>query len=334
MRALQSHVTTIGTFVAGIVLVGIVPFAVAPFTLADLTLYAAMAILAMSLGFIWGFGGILSFGQSVFFGVGGYTYAIVALNFDSPSLALLAAIAVAVIGALLLGYFIFWGRLSDVYLAVITLTISLIFFMLINSMSSSIYRIGDVPIGGYNGIPGIPPLVVPGTDRSLSVAETYVLVVTVALLVYLGLSWLIRTKFGRILCSIKENEVRAELLGYDARLYKLAAFAVGAAIAGMAGALFAVYSGLINPDVFGIGFSAQIIVWVMLGGLGTLIGPALGAVLIQMLVVWFGKVQVIDANMALGVLFIVAVLLVPAGLVPRLQGLLAVAFGNLARSRP
>lgn len=334
MRALPNLITTVGTLIAGVVLIGIVPFAVAPFTLADLTLYAAMAILAMSLGFIWGFGGILSFGQSVFFGVGGYTYAIVALNFDCPSLALLTAVAVAVTGALLLGYFIFWGRLSDVYLAVITLTISLIFFMLINSMSSSIYRIGDVPIGGYNGIPGITPLVVPGTDRSLSVSETYVLVVAVALLVYLGLSWLIRTKFGRVLRSIKENEVRAELLGYDARFYKLAAFAIGAAIAGMAGALFAVYSGLINPDVFGIGFSAQIIVWVMLGGLGTLVGPALGAVLIQMLVVWLGKVQIIDANVALGVLFIVSVLLVPAGLVPRVREFLAAALGNIARSGP
>lgn len=334
MNTLRNHASAIGASVLGILLIWILPFMVEPFTLADLTLYAAMAILAMSLGFVWGFGGILSFGQSVFFGLGGYTYAIVALNFDSPSIALLVGVAVAVAGAVLLGYFIFWGRLSDVYLAVITLTISLIFFMLINSMSSSVYRIGSVPIGGYNGIPGIPPLVIPGTDRSLTLSETYVLVVAVALLVYLGLSWLIRTKFGRILRSIRENEVRAELLGYDARLYKLAAFAIGAAIAGIAGALFAVYSGLINPDVFGMGFAAQIIVWVMLGGLGTLIGPALGAVAIQMLVVWLGKVQIIDANMALGALFVVFVLLVPAGLVPRVQQFLAAALGNVSRSRP
>jgi ABC-type branched-subunit amino acid transport system permease subunit len=313
-----------------IVLLFVVPATVAPFRLLDLSLYAIMAILAMSLGFVWGFGGILSFGQSLFYGLGGYTYAILVLNFGDSTLPAIAAIALPALFAWMLGYFMFWGRVSDVYLSVITLTVSLIFFMLINSMSGSAFRIGVVPIGGYNGIPGIPPINVPGDPaRALDTDAMYYLGVVLALAVYLGLRVLLATRFGRVLRSIRENETRTELLGYDTRKFKLLAYIVGAGLAGMAGMLYATWGGLINPDAFSMAFAAQIIVWVMLGGLGTLVGPMVGAIVIQTLILWLGRVRIADANMVLGAIFIVFVLLVPGGIVPKLRDL-----AKLAARRP
>ncbi|MDU6725880.1 MAG: branched-chain amino acid ABC transporter permease, partial [Bradyrhizobium sp.] len=111
-----------------IVAIAVVPSVIELFALMQLTLFAAMAVLALSLAFIWGFGGILSFGQTAFFGLGGYAYAIAAVNFQDSTPAILLAIAVPALFAAILGYFIFFGRISDVYLGVITLTVTLILF--------------------------------------------------------------------------------------------------------------------------------------------------------------------------------------------------------------
>src|SRR5262249_29511127 len=218
------------------------------FELVDFTVFAIMATRALSLAFVWGFAGILSLGQSVFFGLGGYAYAIAVLNIGESTLPALLGILLPMVFAVLLGYFMFWGRISDVYLAVITLTVSLIFFHLINSTSGGQYRIGSAPIGGYNGIPGLPPLNVPGNPAAqLGFEATYDLAVSFAFAIYFGLRWLLATRFGRIVVSIRENESRAELLGYDTRRYKLAAYVIGAGIAGAAGVLYASWQNLIGP---------------------------------------------------------------------------------------
>jgi branched-chain amino acid transport system permease protein len=132
------------------------------FNLMQLTVFIIMAILTLSLALIWGFAGILCFGQAAFFGLGGYAYALAAPNVDGSFVPVLLSIAVPVAFATVLGYFVFYGRISNVYLGVITLTVSLILFALVNSTAGDQYRIGRAPIGGYNGIPSIPPLHLPG----------------------------------------------------------------------------------------------------------------------------------------------------------------------------
>src|SRR5699024_7455224 len=124
----------------------------------NLTGFAVLAILALSLGLGWGFGGILALGQSAFFGVGAYVYATVAINMGDSTWALLAGVVVAVIFAACIGYFTFYGRVSDIYLAVISLTVPLILLNLINSASGPAYQFGEVHLRGYNGIPGVPPV--------------------------------------------------------------------------------------------------------------------------------------------------------------------------------
>lgn len=304
----------------GAFLIFALPRLVETFVLVDFTLYAALAILAMSLAFVWGYCGILSLGQAVFFGIGGYAYGVSVLNVADSTLPVVLAIVLPMIFAVMLGYFMFWGRISDVYLAVITLTVSLIFFLVISSTSGGEYKIGTSPLGGYNGIPGLPALNLPGRpDRQLDFEEMYALTVALALATYFFLRWLLVTRFGKVIVAIRENEVRVGLLGYDSRKYKLAAYVIGAGVAGLGGALYAAWGGLINPDVFGIAFAAQVVVWVLIGGLGTLLGPVIGVVGIQWLVGWLGKTKITDANIILGAIFVAFVLFAPAGILPKVR---------------
>lgn len=321
--------------IGGFVLLCGIPFIAETYTLFNLTVFAAMAIFALSLGLVWGFGGILSLGQSVFFGLGAYAYAITAINFGDSTPALLAAIVVPAVVALLIGYFAFFGRVTDVYFGVISLTTSLILYSLVNSTSDQSFVIGKAPLGGYNGIPSVPPINWPlMPEWALGFDEMYYLTGALLLAVYIGLRLLLGSPFGRICIGVRESEARAELLGYDSRRYKLGMFCIGAAVAGLAGALFAAWGSFIGPDSFSVSFAAQAIIWVMFGGLGTLIGPVIGCMLLQAVTTWLGQVKIVDPNIVLGSIFIAAVLLLPQGIVPALQGAYRRVLIRLKLGRP
>lgn len=297
---------------------------VAPFyILLQITLYFSFAILALSLAFIWGFGGVFSFGQAAFFGLGGYTYAVLSINMGSSTVPLIAAILVPTAFALLLGYLMFYGRLSSVYLAVITLVVTLIFHKFLGHTAGFEYSIGKAHLGGYNGIPAIPPINVPGDITKFAYPEDMFYIAGVALvLVYFGLRWLLASYFGRALIGIRENETRAELLGYDVRFYKMIAFGIAGAIAALGGVMFTNWNSFIDPHVFDLGMSAQIIIWVVVGGLSTLIGPIIGAFALGILALELGTQQTVDVNLILGAILVVMVLFVPEGFVPTVRRLL------------
>jgi branched-chain amino acid transport system permease protein len=327
-----------GLNLLGIVLIGIIGLAfmfltprVAELdTVLDLTVYMIMAILALSLALIWGYGGILCFGQSAFFGLGAYTYAIAMFNIGESTLPFLLAIILPAAFAALLGYFMFYGRISDVYLGVITLTVTLILFNSVNSTAGPEFHIGAARLGGFNGIPGIPPLNWPfDKNAPIDLEGMFYLSTASLLLTYFGLRLLLASQFGRVMVGIRENERRAELLGYDPRAYKLATFTIGGALAGFAGCLFANWGNFVSPTIFGLAQSAQIIIWVIVGGRGTLIGPVIGCIGIQWLTAalganqpsggsdWWSKIFA-NAPLILGIILIAFVLLVPKGLVPTL----------------
>jgi len=204
-----------------------IPQWVDDFALIQITIYVVMAILAISQAFIWGFSGILCFGQATFFGLGAYTYALAVVNMGESTLPVLLAIALPGMFAVLLGYFMFYGRLSDVYMGVITLTVSLIFFSSVNSTAGPEWRIGNAPLGGFNGIPAIPSINFPGNPEDPLDAVTFFYLCAFSLIaIYGGLRWLISSRIGHVIVAIKENEQRATLLGFDARAFKLFAFTV------------------------------------------------------------------------------------------------------------
>ena len=320
------------TLAVGVVLLIALPHMLDDFALVQATIYAVMSILAVSLGFIWGFGGILCFGQSAFFGLGAYTYAIAVTNIGDSTVPFLLAIVLPAAFAAVLGYLIFYGRLSDVYMGVITLTITLILFNLINSTAGPEWKIGNAPLGGFNGIPGIAPLNMPGNvDDVIGPRGLFELSLGALLLVYVLLRALLALKVGRVIVAGKENEQRLLLLGYDTRAYKLFTFVLGAAIAGLAGCLFANWGAFTSPTIFGLAQSAQIIIWVIVGGLGTLIGPVVGCVAIQWLTTQIGTQQTVNSNLVLGAILVGFVLMLPRGIVPAIGSLGAMLVRKMRR---
>ena len=321
--------------VAALALILGIPLVSEVYTLYNLTVFAVLAMLALSLGLVWGIGGILALGQSAFFGIGAYVYALLSVNLGDSTLAVPAAMAAPLVLAVLVGYFTFFGRISDVYFAVISLTIPLILLSLINSASGPAYQFGKAHLGGYNGIPAVPPLNVPFDPSAVLSFEGMYYVAALALLtVYLMLRVLVAGRFGRVVEAVRENELRAELLGYDARYYKLGVFCIGAAIAGLAGAFYAAWGASVGPTVFSLSFTAQAVVWVLFCGLGTLLGPIVGCFLVQGLSTWLGSVSRISPEIALGLLFIVAVLLVPNGIVPSIRDRIRARLTGSAGGQP
>ena len=310
----------IAGLVASVIAIFVLPHVLELFTLINATIYVSMAILTLSLALIWGYGGILCFGQAAFFGLGGYTYAVAAINFGDSTWAVVIAMVAPALVAALVGYFIFWGRIGDVYLGVITLTMTLIFFKFFNATAGDAYKIGKAALGGFNGIPSTPPLNLPwDVGTQLAPEDIWYVAASLLVMLYFGSRWLLTTAFGRVVVSIRENERRSELLGYDVRRYKLGIFTIGGAIAGIAGILFA-NCVFVSPTMFSLFYNGQVIIWVTVGGLGTLLGPIFGSIALQMIVAKLGTIGWLDPNLVLGTILILFVLLVPSGIQPVLQG--------------
>ena len=283
------------------------------------TILIAYAMMALSLSFIWGQGGILCFGQTAFFGLGGYAFALGSIILGDAWAALPFAIIIPAIFAAGLGAMMFYGRLSDVYSAVVTLVVTLILFTFMNSTAGEGYTLFGARLGGYNGIPGFDPLYVPGSpDDFLFDLPLYSFFVVLLALAYFGLRVLLKSSFGRIIVGIRENELRAELMGYDIRLYKTITFAIGGALAGLAGAMFADWAEQITPKVFGLALAAESIIWVIVGGSSSLFGAIVGAAALGYLKFRLGEQQLIDNSLIMGGLLILFVLLLPRGVVPML----------------
>ena len=299
------------------------PPSIGLFHLITATVWAALALLALSLAFAWGAGGILCFGQTAFFGLGGYAYAVAGLNFGQGTLALPVAVGVAALAAAALGWLMFYGRVGDVYMGVITLTVTLILFKFANSTAGEQWRIGEAALGGFNGIPQTPPLNWPGDPDSPLMPETIFQVAVVCLFgCYAMVKCLLLTRFGRVAMAIRENALRAELLGYDVRAHRLGVFAIGGAMAGLAGALFA-NCVFVSPTMFSLSYAGQVVIWVLVGGVGTFVGPMAACVALQVLASWAGTIEGLDPNVLLGGVLLAAVLGVPGGVQPAAEGLLA-----------
>lgn len=294
------------------------------------TILLVWALFALSLGLMWGYAGLLSFGHTAYFGLGAYVYAIAVVNIGESTVPLLLAILVPAIVAAIIGAMMFYGRISDVYMGVITLVVSLILFKFMSATAGDQYAIGDARLGGFNGIPGFAVLNVPGLpDVSLFGVPMYYVAAVALLGCYLVSRWILARSFGRVLVGIRENEARCELLGYSVPAYKTAIFSISAAMAGLAGCLFANWAEIVTPSVFSLRSAAEVIIWVIVGGLGTLVGPILGAIVLGMLKLLLSEQTVIDNSLILGFILVVVVLAIPRGVVPALQGW----FGKRTRIR-
>jgi urea transport system permease protein len=298
------------------------PLVVDGYTVGNTAYFFVWVFIALSLCLIWGYGGSLSFGQTAFFGIAGYGYGILTINFGSAHgftlIALLLAVAVAALFALLLGYFMFFGRIAGVFLGIVTLAVTLMFERFMAQTAGPEWHIGAARLNGFNGMSAMPPITIPwfGEDIVLFAdIGLYYFVLGLLVLVYLGLRILMNSAFGNVIVAIRENPERAEMLGYDIRKYQLITFVIGAALAGLSGVLYTAWGQYITPSSMGMTAAALPLIWVAVGGRSDLTSTLIGTLVVLSA---FQALTIYGSQYALvfmGVLLVLTVLIAPNGLV-------------------
>jgi len=281
------------------------------------------AFLGLSLCLVWGYTGIFSFGQVAFYGIAGYTFGIVSINVTGPVgtvVGLVVAVAVAGAFAFLVGYFMFYGGVSDVYVAIITLAVTLVLNTFMGQTAGEAWAVGAARLGGFNGMTEIPSLALGVGDTAITITDAafYYFVVGTLLVTYLGLRVLVNSDIGYVMVGIRENQDRTELFGYNTQKVKLGVFTFGGVLAGFGGVVYASWGNYIDPSVFGITFAALPIIWVATGGRKWLGGAIIGTFAVtfvsQKLSVFGGQYSLV----ILGALLLFVILVLPEGFVPQL----------------
>jgi urea transport system permease protein len=327
-------------------------FHLSDFSLNRFGKFLAFGILALGLDLIWGYTGILSLGQGVFFGLGAYCMGMHLMltigkesvygtdmpdfmvwnqvkelplfwkPFYSFPVAVIGAILVPMAFALVFGFFAFRSRIKGVYFAIITQALALVAWLVFNR--------NDTNLGGTNGLTDFKQVIgfrlsEPGTQRVL-----YVITVLCLGASYLFCQWIIRSRAGRVLVAVRDSEKRVVFSGYTPANYKLFVFVVAAALAGLAGMLYAPQVGIITPAQIGVLPSLEMVIWVAVGGRASLAGAVLGAVSVNygrsVLTNYFPELW----PFILGGLFVLVVLLFPDGLI----GMMRKGKSLLSRNKP
>jgi branched-chain amino acid transport system permease protein len=230
-------------------------------------------ILAVSLNIVVGFAGQISLGHAAFFAVGAYTSSLLAMKFGIPFwIGIFAAGLVSLVFGILLG--VPTLRVRDIYLSVVTICFGLMVQLALVNLESI--------TGGARGIYGIPRPSIAGF-AFMTPQSYYYIILFFALLTIFSTLRLLRSRFGRAFLSIRENELAAEIVGVKTTYYKILAFAISSFYAGLSGSLYAHYVSYINPDAFTFGTSVDVLVMIVIGGLGNIWGSVIGAIVITLL---------------------------------------------------
>ncbi len=295
------------------------------------------ALVAVAMDLIWGYGGILSLGHGIFFALGGYAFGMYLMRqighdgsygADLPDFmvfldwkefpwywqgtdhflwAALLVILIPALVAFVFGYFAFRSRIKGVYFSIITQALTYAAMLLF-------FR-NETGFGGNNGFTDFKRIL----GYSVTSPETRVVLFALSALALAATlvlaSWLVHSKFGRVLTAVRDAESRVMFLGYNPLWYKLSIWVLSAALCGIAGGLYVPQVGIINPSEMSPANSIEIAVWVAVGGRATLIGPVIGAFVVNLAKSWFTVSFPEYWLFFLGLLFIVVTLLLPRGIV-------------------
>ncbi|AFZ05764.1 urea ABC transporter membrane protein [Oscillatoria nigro-viridis PCC 7112] len=301
--------------------------------------FLALAIAALGIDLIWGYTGLLSLGHGVFFAIGGYAlamhlklqipptassqlpefmnlYGVTELPwfwqpFYSFPFSVFAVVLIPAILGALLGYLVFRNRIRGVYFSILTQAATIVFFNFFNGQQKL--------INGTNGLTDFKTLFGATVNDRDTQYIFYILTILFLAATYALCRWLTSGRFGRLLVAIRDDEIRLRFSGYNPTGYKVLVFAISAGLAGIAGALFTVQTGIISPKAMDIAFSIEMVIWVAVGGRATLSGAILGALLVN-----FGKSFLSEQFPEVwlffqGALFLIVVTVLPDGLVGWLQ---------------
>ncbi|HEX9194108.1 MAG TPA: branched-chain amino acid ABC transporter permease [Burkholderiales bacterium] len=305
-----------GALIAAIVALAVLPFLAEKFTVQIFTKIMIMAILAMSLDLLLGYAGLVSFGHAAFYGAAGYALALVTPQYQAANFwtSFPLAIAASALLALAIGFFVV--RTRGIYFIMVTLAFAqMLFFVFFDTKIA----------GGSDGVYiDVRPVARIGGWQPFNLdnfAHVYYLALVFLVLTYVLLRVVLGSPFGRVLAGIRVNEHRMRSLGYPTFRYKLACFVIAGGIAGVAGYLSAVQFGVVNPEMLGWHLSAAVMMMVILGGMGTLVGPAIGAAIWMLLELGFQSLPQAGGidfgkhwQLFMGGFIVLATLLLPSGL--------------------
>ncbi|PRX98863.1 urea ABC transporter permease subunit UrtC [Allonocardiopsis opalescens] len=310
----------------------VVPAVAPPFQINLYARYLCYALAALGIALAWGKGGMLTLGQGVFFGIGGYAMAmhlklteagpgglpdfmvwsgvtempLLWAPFASPYVALPAVVLLPGLVAAVLGWSVFRQRVRGAYFAILNQALAAAFVILL---------IGQQGLtGGSNGLTDFPVLLGVDLNRPESQLGLYVAVVLAVAAVYLALRAFDRSRLGRLLVAVRDGEDRVRFLGYDPTVVKTLAYTLSAMVAGLAGALFVPVAGIISPALFGVVPSIELVIAVAIGGRYSLAGAVAGALLLNLARTSFSE-QFADGWLYLqGALFIAVIVFAPRGI--------------------
>ncbi|HEX2942084.1 MAG TPA: branched-chain amino acid ABC transporter permease [Rhodopila sp.] len=290
-----------------------------PYDVGNFAYFLIWVFMALGLCLMWGYGGMLSFGQTFFFGIGGYAYGVLSVDLGSAYGMALGNFAMAVLlagaAAAILGYLMIYGRIGGVFFGIVTLAVTLALAFFLGQTAGPEWAIGKARLNGFNGMQGMSPLSLPwfGGDIDLEETPLYYFVLILLVATYLALRMLVNARFGNVLVALREDPQRTELLGYDVRRFQFGAFVIGSMLAAVSGVLYTAWGQFITPASIGLPAAAMPIVWVAFSGrsdlTAVLVGTFVLLAIFQTLTIYSEQAALI----LMGVILIVTVMFVPHG---------------------
>lgn len=293
------------------------PMRISEFAATNLAFYLLNIPLALGLCLLWGYCGVLSFGQVAYVGIAGYIYGIIAGNLIGnpwgPLIGSVGGLAACAVVAAIFGYFIFYARVQMWIAPILTLVFTLLLETFLGQTAGYQWRVGNVQLGGYNGMTGIPSFQL--GDLVFFGYPFYYYVLIVVLVCYLGCRMLVSSQHGQVMLAIREDPLRTELLGYDIRARQLTVFVLAAVLAGVTGLLYVQWGNYITPTQVGLLQASLPVIWVAVGGRDSLFAVALSTYILNWINFSLSSSGNQYALVIIGVLLVVVMLFFPKGIV-------------------
>jgi ABC-type branched-subunit amino acid transport system permease subunit len=301
------------------------PMTTDEFSLLNTAYFMALTLIPLSLAMIWGKAGILSFGQTAFFGIGGYLYGIYTLNVlgsGATWIGILVGVLSGGIVAAVLGWFMFYGGINDVFVGLTTLALTLVLQTFMAQTAGDEWMVGEARLNGYNGM-YVPQISV--GDMALFGRPLYYLYFVFLIGIYLLLRWLAASRWGYGLLALQENRPRTETFGYNVRLMQVQVFGLAGCIAALSGVLYASWGSYIDPSSMGLTAAITPVIYVAIGGRRSLTAAMISSMILLKLSQSLASTAPEYALVIFGLLALLAVLFVP-------EGFMAAAFNAIDRS--
>ena len=293
------------------------PAIITEFEASNLAFYLLNIPLALGLCLLWGYCGVLSFGQVAFVGIAGYIYGIIAGNMIGnpwgPLVGSLGGLAACALVAAIFGYFVFYARVQIWIAPILTLVFTLLLETFLGQTAGYQWRVGTVQLGGYNGMTGIPSFQI--GDLVFMGYPFYYYVLIIVLVCFLGCRMLVSSRHGQVILAIREDPVRTELFGYDIRARQLAVFVLAAILAGISGLLYVQWGNYITPSQVGLIQAALPVIWVAVGGRDSLVAVVLATYLLNWLNYSLSSAGNQYALVIIGALLVAVMLFFPKGII-------------------